>query len=176
MKVYLIGMPGAGKSTLGRKLATLLNYPFFDLDLEIEKLAGKSISQIFRQHGEVYFRELESNILKTVSFSAGKVVIATGGGTPCFHNNMEFMKEQGLTVYLKATPLILANRLIKTDLVNRPLFQERTKDDLRHFLVETLADRATFYAQAGIVFESRSLDSDAAALAHIIREDQNILS
>src|SRR5688572_23576380 len=172
MKVFLIGMPGAGKSTLGRELAVLLNYPYFDLDAEIEQSAGISIPEIFSQFGEEYFRELESNILKKVSFSAEKAVIATGGGTPCFHNNLEFMNAHGLTVYLKAGPQILANRLVKTDLTNRPLFQGKTKDDLHHFLAETLAKRATFYAQAGIVFESLSLASDAAALAQMIREAQ----
>jgi shikimate kinase len=165
-------MPGTGKSTLGRELATILDYPFFDLDLEIEKAAGLLIPQIFNQFGEGYFRELESNILKTVSFSAEKAVIATGGGTPCFHNNLEFMNAHGLTIYLKTDLDVLANRLLKTDLRPRPLFQGKTKDDLHHFLAETLAKRATFYAQAGIVFESLSLASDAAALAQIIREAQ----
>jgi shikimate kinase len=176
MKVYLIGMPGAGKSTLGRELATILNYAFFDLDAEIEKVASLTIPQIFKVNGEAFFRELESKILKTLSFSAEKAVIATGGGTPCFYNNLEFMNAHGLTIYLMASPDTLANRLIKTDLAGRPLFQERTKDDLHHFLAETLVNRATFYEQAGIVFESRSLTSDAAALAQIIREDQNLIN
>lgn len=172
MKVFLIGMPGAGKSTLGRELAAVLACPFLDLDAEIERIAGLSIPQIFSQYGEEYFRELESNILKTVSFSAEKAVIATGGGTPCFHNNLEFMNAHGLTVYLKTDPEVLANRLLKTDLTSRPLFQGKTKDDIRHFLAETLAKRATFYAQAGIVFESLSLASDTVALAQLIREAQ----
>lgn len=171
MKVFLIGMPGAGKSTLGRKLAAELNLPFFDLDTEIAKAANSTIPEIFRKNGEAYFRKLESEVLKTVVFSAENLVIATGGGTPCFHNNLKFMNEKGLTVYLKASLATLTNRLLKSGLTGRPLFQNKTKDDLCQFLVATLAKRVTFYTQAGIIFESLPLTPDTVALAEIIRKN-----
>src|SRR5690606_5400547 len=102
-------------------LAAQLNRKFLDLDAVIEETSGQKIPQIFAEKGENYFRNLETEVLKTVSFSPEKLVIATGGGTPCFHENITFMNARGLTIYLKTTPAILAERLWQTDLMSRPL-------------------------------------------------------
>ena len=169
MLVYLIGMPGAGKSTLGPVLAAQLNCKFLDLDAAIEEKAGRTIPQIFEAKGEAYFRKLESEVLKTVSFSGEKRVIAAGGGTPCFHDNMVFMNTHGITVYLKTSPEILAERLLQTNLTNRPLLKNKNKVLIFIFLIETLNLRDTFYELAGIIFESVSpLPDQVQELAEII--------
>ncbi|MFC5271264.1 shikimate kinase [Adhaeribacter terreus] len=173
MHIYLIGMPGAGKSTLGRALAAHLNRKFIDLDKVIEENSGQTIPGIFEEKGERYFRELEAEALKTVSFSGEKLMIATGGGTPCFYENMAFMNTHGLTIYLKTSPEILADRLIQTDLAERPLLKNKSKSLIINYLQETLHKRATFYGQAGIIFESRwstaSVARDTDALVDFIR-------
>lgn len=167
-------MPGAGKTTLGRALAAQLNRKFVDLDAAIEAKAGLTIPQLFEEKGETYFRELEAETLKTVSFSAEKLVVATGGGTPCFHQNMAFMNAHGLTVYLKVSPEVLAERLWQTELAKRPLLKNKSKPLIVNYLQETLQKRVTFYKQAGIIFESRCkpasiADETAALLALITR-------
>ena len=175
MHVYLIGMPGAGKTTMGKALAAQLNRKLIDLDVAIEEYSGLSISRLFEEKGEAYFRELESETLKTVSFSAEKLVVATGGGTPCFQDNMAFMQRQGLIVYLKAAPETLAERLLLTDLASRPLIKNKSKPVVLSYLRETLAGRGTFYEQAGIIFESRWFrDAAVKDLAELIeRFEQN---
>src|SRR5215217_1973749 len=108
--VFLIGFMGSGKTFVGKKLAQLLKTTFIDLDEVIEKSEEKTISQIFSQNGEEFFRERESHYLKSLS-ERSNVVIATGGGTPCFHDNMKWMNENGITIYLKAKSEILFDRL-----------------------------------------------------------------
>src|SRR5512133_3442701 len=98
--IYLIGFMGSGKSTAGRELARLLGWSFTDLDTEVEKREGKTIRQIFAQKGEEYFRNLETKVLRDLNTLANSV-ISTGGGTPCHSDNMDFMLENGLTIYLK---------------------------------------------------------------------------
>src|SRR5215216_5287440 len=100
MKIYLIGMPGSGKTTLGKQIAEDLGFPFIDLDTEIENREGKSISEIFSHKGEDHFRVLESTLLKELSSSSHNVVIATGGGAPCYFGGMETMNATGLTVFI----------------------------------------------------------------------------
>jgi len=172
MHVYLIGMPGAGKSTVGKVLAEKLGRTFVDLDAAIEKMAGKSIPEIFEKFGENYFREIENEALKTVSFSEEKLVIATGGGTPCFHDNLDVMKNHGQVLYLKVTPEILAERLLTLPLNSRPLLKEKSKSQLLSYLNQTLTARAPFYEKAGIILEAAAVaDTVAASLQKIIREE-----
>ena len=101
--VYIIGFMGCGKSTAGKKLASVLNWSFIDLDRKIEAHAGMTIPEIFSKHGESFFREVESEVLRSFQ-TLSEVVISTGGGTPCHGDNMDFMTETGLTLYLKMTP------------------------------------------------------------------------
>lgn len=172
MKVFLIGMPGAGKSTLGPELAALLHYPFLDLDTEIEKETGVSIPEIFAQQGESGFRLLETKNLQTIADATENLVLATGGGTPCFNGNMELMNSCGKTVYLKASPEILAARLCQKGLERRPLLQGKTFAQLLSYLEETLTLRETFYLQAGIIFENNSSAEAPHKLANLIPNTQ----
>jgi shikimate kinase len=100
MKIFLIGMPGSGKSTLGRPLAQAMNLPFVDLDKEIEKQEQSSIPEIFEKNGEDYFRLTESQILKQWSTSGKDYVLATGGGAPCFHQGIDIINQNGLSIFL----------------------------------------------------------------------------
>ena len=125
-------MPGAGKSFWGKKIASALYKDFFDLDMEIEKQEQKSILQIFRDEGEKYFRQKESEILK--SFVDRKnFVLATGGGTPCFFENAEWMKKIGLTIWIDEPVIVLVQRL-KTEKSQRPLIRDLGENELSHFL------------------------------------------
>ena len=120
-RIYLIGMMGAGKSVVGRQLATALNYTFVDTDELVEE-KGMSIVEIFRTQGEETFRKREIEALMTCT-KLEKTVIATGGGLPCHYDNLEIMLENGAVVYLKGSPTILAERLDSND-TQRPLLSE----------------------------------------------------
>jgi len=146
MKVYIIGYMGSGKTTVGRKLASRLNIPFYDLDSLIQKETNKSIEDIFNEEGESYFRELESQILKKYS-EADNFIFSTGGGTPCFNKNMEFINNQGISIYLKSSPEFLVSRLQFAKTI-RPIIQGKSFEELHSFITNHLADREVFYNQA----------------------------
>ena len=118
--VFLIGFMGAGKSTIGKKLAEKLNYDFLDSDLAIENQQGMTVNSIFSGKGESFFRELESLFIEGLK-EKKNMIIATGGGLPCFNNNMDKMKEIGLVIYLKASPQIIFNRILNNE--SRPLLK-----------------------------------------------------
>ncbi|MBN1822562.1 MAG: shikimate kinase [Prolixibacteraceae bacterium] len=146
MKIYLIGYMGCGKSTLGRKLANKLNIPFVDMDHYIEERNYKTVPQIFAEDGEEAFRLKEQKALHELS-EFTNVVIATGGGAPCFFDNMELMNKSGKTIYLNIDPKILAYRLMHSK-TERPLIKGKSKEELISFIDETLKKRNEFYSQA----------------------------
>lgn len=148
MLVFLIGMMGAGKTTLGWQLANKLGYSFVDLDDFIEKREGKSIAQIFEQEGQERFRELERAALEAVVTENTKAVISTGGGTPCFFNNMDFMNGQGKTIFFNVPLSEIFTRLSGSNLALRPLLANKTEEERRLFLTNTLAARKPYYEQA----------------------------
>lgn len=156
MKVVLIGYMGSGKSSIGKELAEVLKIPFRDLDDEIEKTENSSISRIFSEKGEIYFRTVENKTLKKLLLQAESFVLATGGGTPCYGDSMTFMteKEDVRTVYLK-TPLdILTSRLF-LDKENRPLLAHlKTEEDLNDFIRKHLFERVYYYNQSNYVIEN----------------------
>ena len=154
--VYIIGFMGSGKSTAGKKLASILGWSFIDLDKRIEQHAGKTISEIFSQHGETYFRNVETEILKSLK-SQTDTVISTGGGTPCHGDNMDYMLETGLTIYLKLTPAQLKDRLAEST-GNRPLIKDLTSDGLLSFIEEKLTFREKWYNRALLTVEGINLD------------------
>ena len=111
MKIFLIGFMGSGKSYWGRKLSEKLNLPFFDLDEQVVSHEEKSVSEIFSTHGEEYFRLQEKNTLNLLTVSHDSFIIATGGGTPCYFNNIEYMNNSGTTVWINTSPDELFKRL-----------------------------------------------------------------
>ncbi|MEI8225587.1 MAG: shikimate kinase, partial [Bacteroidota bacterium] len=155
-RVYIIGFMGSGKSTAGKKLASLLGWSFIDLDKRIEEQAGKTIPEIFSQQGEDYFRNVEAEVLKNL-MSQTNIVISTGGGTPCHGDNMDHMLETGLTLYLKLTPGQLKNRLSEST-GKRPLIKDLDEDSLLSFIEEKLALREKWYNRAEITVEGINLD------------------
>lgn len=154
--VFIIGYMGSGKTTTGRKLARSIGYFHFDLDEEIEKLLGKSISAVFAEDGEDAFRKFEHSALVSLTHRKN-VVISTGGGTPCFFDNMKLMKDSGVTVYLKMSPESLSKRLLSAR-VKRPLIENITPEDLPGFIRAHLMRREDFYNQALITVKGENLD------------------
>lgn len=163
-KIFLIGFMGSGKSTTGRRLASLLGWSFIDLDELIENSEGMKIPKIFSDKGEDYFRDLESEALQSLG-SVSKVVISTGGGTPCFGGNMDYMLNSGLTIYLKMSPAQLNSRLINAP-EERPLITNIDKTRLEDFIIEKLAQRETWYNKAEIIFDGS--EPDASGLFTLI--------
>ena len=149
MHLYLIGMPGSGKTTLGRALAAYYALPFLDLDAEIVARAGQVIPTIFLEHGEAYFRQLEAAVLRAVAARPEAVVLATGGGTPCFHDNLTVLNATGCTAWLDVPVAVLAARLAAgLETASRPLLAAAGPTET--WLRETLSARAQFYAQARV--------------------------
>lgn len=154
--IYLIGFMGSGKSTAGKKLASLLDWSFIDLDKRVEEHCGKTIPEIFSDEGENYFRTVETEILKNLK-SQENTVISTGGGTPCHSDNMDHMLETGLTIYLKLTPGQLKSRLIEST-GKRPLIKDLGNESLLSFIEEKLRFREKCYKRAEIIIDGVSLD------------------
>lgn len=127
MKIYLIGMPGSGKSTLGKELAKKLNYKYIDLDEYIQINAFMYIDEIFEMYGEKYFRDLETNMLQEVSKTDEDIIISCGGGIVIKKENKELMT--GLKIYLDVEVSVLETRL-KDSMDTRPLFRTNTVNDL----------------------------------------------
>jgi shikimate kinase len=150
-RIFLVGFMGCGKSHTGKVLAAEMGYDFIDVDDILENTEGVSIAQIFENQGETYFRTLENKTLKQLG-ERSKTIIATGGGAPCFYDNMAWMNANGITIYLKAEPELLLSRL-KNEMEKRPLLRGRSEADLLAFIATKLAEREPFYSQANITIE-----------------------
>ena len=146
MLIFLVGFMGCGKSYTGRKLAPLLGFDYVDMDRVIEAQESMSIKEIFEQKGETYFRNLEHQYLLDLD-TKQNLVISTGGGVPCFFNNMEIMNEKGITIYLNRSKSVVIPRLLQ-GAHKRPLIQNMDEETLNTFYVTKLAERAPFYEQA----------------------------
>ena len=156
-RIILIGYMGAGKTTVGKALSQALGLPFYDLDWYIEERHRRTIAQIFAEKGEKGFRDIERNILHEVA-EFEDVVISCGGGTPCFFDNMEYMNRQAQTVYLKASPDILFRHL-KMGKVERPLLKDKTEDEMKQYIRDSLSTREPFYRQARYTLDVTLLDN-----------------
>ncbi|SKB73005.1 shikimate kinase [Dyadobacter psychrophilus] len=161
--VILVGMMSSGKSTLGKKLARLLNYRFVDLDKLIEKDQQSDIPTLFAQKGEHYFREVESRLLKEQGSQQG-IVLASGGGTPCFHDNMDFIKKMGVSVFLDVPAANLAKRIRSHGKDDRPILSGATS--LEETLQSKIDDRLPFYTQADIVIKGEVEASQLLEILH----------
>lgn len=153
--IFLTGFMGSGKSTLGRKLAPLLNLPFIDLDTFIEKKENTRIASIFETQGEAAFREKETSYLKEIA-ALPPAVVALGGGTVCFGNNLELAKQRGLLIYLELPVTVLANR-ISNSRHERPLLKGLSGEALLQTIDEKLAQRKPYYTQAQLTVSALGL-------------------
>ena len=155
-RIYLIGYMGAGKTTLGKAFARAMGLTFVDLDWYIEERFHKTVQRIFEERSEEGFRELERNMLHEVS-DFENVVISTGGGTPCFFDNMEYMNTQGETVFLSVDPTVLFRRL-RVAKQQRPLLAEKTDEELMEFIGSALEKRMPHYSKARHIFCAEELE------------------
>jgi shikimate kinase len=156
--VFLVGYMGSGKSTAGRKLANRLKYDFIDVDAAIEEMTGKSVSRIFSEDGEDQFRQLEHSIIVSLC-SRKNVVVATGGGAPCFFKNADLMNVAGVTVYLKMSPGALAKRIINSK-SERPLLKYVLNEDLPAYITRHLMTRELYYNKAKLTIQGENLKID----------------
>jgi len=148
--IFLIGYMGVGKTTIGKQIAQRLGREFVDMDLFIENRFHKAVSSIFAEKGEDFFREIEHNVLQEV-MQFENTVIATGGGTPCFFDNMNRMNRTGITIYLKMPADELIQRLMASK-HERPLIKNKNQEELTRFVTDTLIKRETWYNRAAIIF------------------------
>lgn len=159
MKIFLIGFMGTGKTHWGRLLSEKTGLRFFDLDEQIVNVADKTINEIFAEKGEEAFRLLEKETLHIISESHESFIMACGGGTPCFFNNIVYMKEQGTVVWINTSPQTIFERLLK-EKENRPLLRELTDDQMRNFIAKKIADRRIYYEQAQVTIDEETITID----------------
>jgi shikimate kinase len=158
MKIFLIGFMGSGKTTLGRKLAARMNYEFIDLDHKLEQQVELSIAEYFSFFGEDSFRKLEKDVLQKTTYPEN-AIISTGGGLPCYFDNMDWMKANGKVVYLNLSPKTLADRL-EAGKEERPLLQDKHGEALVAFIEQKLEEREKYYSQANIIADGLSLTAE----------------
>src|SRR6516165_1322877 len=147
MKIFLIGFMGSGKTHWGQLLADKLQLPFYDLDTIVTEKEGKTISDIFAEKGEEYFRYKEKESLEELVTEREQFILSSGGGTPCFFNNIEFMKKNGKVVWLNTSVDVLKERLLK-ERMSRPLIREVDDEELKRFIIRKLSERKMYYEQA----------------------------
>jgi len=155
-RIFLIGYMGSGKTTLGKAYARAMQLQFIDLDWYIEERFHKTVQELFEERKEDGFREIERNMLHEVA-EFEDVIIACGGGTPCFFDNMEYMNGKGETVFLDASPEVLFRRL-KIAKSKRPLLMDKSDEELMDVIQNALRVRIPFYSQAKYVFNAESLE------------------
>ncbi len=158
MRIYLVGFMGCGKSSFGRRLAKKLDYYFLDLDDEVEFKTGKTIDEIFKMDGENAFRLIEQEVLRETLVHKN-TIIATGGGTPCYADNMDFMNSEGVTVYLRMSAVSIKHRLELARRV-RPLVKGLTGDALLEFVRKKLTEREQWYLKSHCVIKGETVKPD----------------
>ena len=155
LPIYLIGYMAAGKTTVGRLLADMLGWHFVDLDEAFAEIHGQTPAEYIREHGIEEFRYKEKYVVEDLAeLPIEKVIYATGGGYPCWEDNMECLAELGTSIYLQWEPRHLAQRLMMTDLSMRPVLQGRTEEELLAFITPQLQAREPYYLQADYVIKA----------------------
>lgn len=152
--IYLIGFSASGKSTLGKIIAEKLNYHFIDLDEAISQQQGKSINALFDEFGEEGFRKIEQQLLVNTLFLT-ETVIACGGGTPCYSDNIDFLLRNGTVIYFEVDEVILLERMVNNT-AERPLFKGKTKEEIAIHITNLLNVRKEFYERASITIKNNN--------------------
>ncbi len=158
MKIFLVGFMGSGKTTIGKRLAAPIGFEFIDTDRVIEEKYGMTVGQIFADRGEMDFRQIEHHTLHEL-LPLDYTVIATGGGMPCHHDNMDTMLSNGKVVYLKTSPQALAKRLMRS-WTERPLIKGKSEKELQQYIEEKLAEREPCYCRAHIIIDTEYLSTE----------------
>ena len=156
-RIIFIGYMGSGKTTVGKALSKELGMPFYDLDWYIESRMRKTVKELFDSIGEEGFRKIERNMLHEVA-EFENVIISCGGGTPCFFDNMDYINQQGDTIYLKASPEVLHGHL-KMGKTVRPLLLNKTPEEVEIFIAQQLEQRRVFYEKAKYTLDVNLLDN-----------------
>lgn len=162
MNIYLIGFMGSGKSTIGRLLAEALAYQWVDLDEHIVTRNQMSVRGIFKKYGERFFRKEEATVLRN-TMTLEKAVVSCGGGTPCFENNMNWINQHGISIFIDPTVEVLLNRLVKGQ-EKRPLLREKNLEELETFIQQKLEERRPVYEQAHIHYQQAQDDAPSVEL------------
>ena len=149
----------SGKTHWGKSISRKLDVPFFDLDEQVEAAEGQTISEIFLHHGEEYFRRKEKEVLHIISESHDTFLMACGGGTPCYYNNIDYMKKQGTTIWINCSVQCLFQRLVK-EREKRPLIKDLTDQGLQSYIQKKYASRKIFYEQASIILSDEEVNMD----------------
>ncbi|TDQ10321.1 shikimate kinase [Pedobacter metabolipauper] len=158
MKIFLVGFMGCGKSTLGKKLAIKLGYTFIDLDHQLEKAVGTSVGNYFAAEGEDAFRKMESKVIKEFDYPQN-CIVATGGGAPCYYDNMEFINRKGITIYIQLPPAALAKRL-ENGKDKRPLLKDLDEKELISYIKSKLEEREPYYKCAFLTVSGINLNPE----------------
>ncbi len=157
-KIFIIGFMGSGKTHWGKIWAKKNQLSFFDLDEEIEKTLGQSVAQIFEKKGEKFFREMERDVLKKFEIKKN-FILACGGGTPCFFDNLKWMNEQGSTIYLELSAEKIFERVIN-ETEKRPLIKKINISELLFFIEQKLKEREAVYHNATYTINASALNDD----------------
>jgi len=160
MRIFLIGFMGSGKTHWGTRIAEKLHIPFYDLDAVIMQSEGMNISEIFINKGEEYFRYTEKQTLEDLVNKEENFVLSAGGGTPCFFNNIKFMKRNGKVLWLNTSLEARNERLLK-EKMSRPLLRGITESGLRAYIIRKLSERKMYYEQADLMVHEESTDLDS---------------
>lgn len=152
MRIYLIGFMGSGKTTWGKQLGELMNLKFVDLDEIIEQRTNMDINGIFEVKGESFFRKIEAVCLRELAME-DDMIIACGGGTPCYHDNISAMNHSGITIWLNTPKNVIASRLLE-EAEHRPLVRNLNPDQLNEFIEDKLEERMQYYGQAKIIVDT----------------------
>ena len=147
---------GSGKTYWGSRLAEKMQLPFFDLDSVIIQKEQKSVAEIFYEKGEEYFRYLEKEILEELVLGEERFILSLGGGTPCFFNNIEFMKKNGKVIWLNTSVDVLKQRLIK-ERMTRPMIKNVSEADLKSYIIRKLGERKMYYEQADLMVHEEGI-------------------
>ena len=154
--IFLIGMMGSGKSYWGKIISRMINYKFVDMDDLLIQQEGKTINEIFKDKGEQYFRDKETEILQQSFLLQDHFVMATGGGLPCFNNNMKQLNEQGITIWINESIDVIYERLLK-EKNHRPLIKDLSEDGIKNFIQNKLNERTPYYAQAKYIVTGKEI-------------------
>ena len=149
---------GSGKNLISKELSVLNNFKIFDLDTEISKQNNRSITEIFKEKGEIFFRKTEKEVLEKILSTEKNIILSLGGGTPCYYNNINRINEKTISVFLKTNVKTLTQRL-SSEKDKRPLIQNISNEDLPEFIAKHLFERNPFYNQAKITINTDNLSA-----------------
>ena len=153
-----MGYMGSGKTLVSKELSVLNNFKIFDLDTEISKQNNRSITEIFKEKGEIFFRKTEKEVLEKILSTEKNIILSLGGGTPCYYNNIDSINEKTISVFLRTNVKTLAQRL-SSEKDKRPLIQNISNEDLPEFIAKHLFERNPFYNQAKITINTDNLSA-----------------